>query len=576
MSRILSGTAAAHAPEEELKELWLRLEQALSAVDPWDDDQVREITTALTDAAHLLVHLEGNRRHVDPSSLLPWRDHLRVDRALAERLVQALLRARVTDPRIEEVRSTYVRRLERVAEGSAALDTCGDEVQASLLTIDARVRDERRTLLLRLGIDAGTAPEPVFQRVLARTDDPRVRSKLVRAWRIPRDRATAERTAAVDRLIRARWRNAAAAGIDSPLESTLATSGLTEQDVREFTGEYLARALEAGARLAERVRETTGAEGSPLADLGRYLKISAGERALPLFPVEGVLRYAFDILAGLGFSVDPVPEGPSDGVTVALRRGDDGHLPVGHLRFDLWPLSGRGDGDPHERSTGADGRFPLTGHVLCRIRRDGDEAAMTFDAVHSLLHEIGHALDHLLTGSGSPDLSGMDRLPPERVEGLSMWWEKWAYHPALEHALDLPPDQREGLAVCRRIKAAEFARSDIDRAVIAAVDLEAHTRTPTGLADAYWRVDAAFGVADLCDLADLPDYYSWPVFRTLPGAGFLYLWGSADSARRFGDLRGRGPDALKPDDAPWPVGAGLGGTRPDIDSVSAFYGLKDL
>jgi oligopeptidase A len=114
-----------------------------------------------------------------------------------------------------------------------------------------------------------------------------------------------------------------------------------------------------------------------------------------------------------------------------------------------------------------------------------------------------------------------------------MWFEKWIYHPQFAASLSLTPEEREGLILCQRIKALEYKRTHVERAITAALDFEVHRRTNSGLKDSFRRMDERFAISRYCSLGDFPVYFTWPMFQANPGANFAYLWGAADSAEKF-------------------------------------------
>lgn len=153
--------------------------------------------------------------------------------------------------------------------------------------------------------------------------------------------------------------------------------------------------------------------------------------------------------------------------------------------------------------------------------------------------------------------------------------------PDLAGVLSLTDAERTGLDLCRRVKMLEFRRSDVERSVIAALDFDVHGRSEGGIVESFQRLDERFGVSRYCDFGDLPRYFSWPMFRLNPGMGFMYLWGSADSAQKFAPFMNRGLETLNsPDEfrelfrTCFEVDASS--VRPDISSVPVLYDVKGV
>lgn len=578
-----SGTCAVVA--EELTSLWARL-QVLLASDPLAPDEFLEVITIQSNVAHIFVYLEGNQRHVDHASLVRWYGEFHENGDLDEKLLKRFRETRFLDPRTEETRRSYVSWLaERTQDTDAGFARATAALHAEAKQATAGLREDRLDLLRRLGANPGAAsPEAVFHRMASEAESGDIRSKLARVWRKQRDRRTAPQVAAVDRIVELRRRQSGNRGHESALGQTLQKSSLTEAVARDFIEEYLVQAVDGCANLAEGIRGLTGCAERPMDHFGYYLRAQVDGANLPLFRLEPCLEYVFEIAGRvLGLTVARVQDRNPDVITVAVRRQESA---MGEVRFDLLPARGSPGSENHpvaaHGTAPRDARQGPVGRVLCRFQPgDGDARLVTFESLHSVFHEFGHALNHLLLSKRVPSSSGMDYLPLERLEDLSMWWEKWVYHPDLAGVLGLTAAERTGLDLCRRVKMLEFRRSDVERSVIAALDFDVHGRSEGGIVESFQRLDEKFGVSRYCDFGDLPRYFSWPMFRLNPGMGFMYLWGSADSAQKFAPFMNRGLETLNsPDEfrelfrTCFEVDASS--VRPDISSVPVLYDVKGV
>jgi oligopeptidase A len=255
---------------------------------------------------------------------------------------------------------------------------------------------------------------------------------------------------------------------------------------------------------------------------------------------------------------------------------------VGRINFDLWSSQARLRGANTTR--GIRNRTEYAGivqqpvaYVSCRFERASDGTdRINFQNVHSLFHEFGHAVNHLLIRRRMPNESGLDSLPLERLEILSMWFEKWVYHPSFGQHLTMTSDGEAGLKVAQEVKRLEYQRTHVERGVTAAVDLLIHAAGSVGFLPAFHELDEQYGISSCCSPGDFPVYFTWPMFQANPGANFVYLWGSAYSSQRFVPFT-RQPLEKAPD--PGQVRAAFGGSfdfdqpceEPDSAAIFDFY-----
>lgn len=588
MSGVL-GTPDRSGPQqaitEELEAHWARLDTLLSSASVGVED-FSEAVVILSNVAHAFVYLEGNQRSLDHTSLRAWHDRFHANRELDERLLDRFRRARFQDPAAEELRQAHVGWWEARVQGE---DGHPDEELEGLHAQAKRAADalrrDRRDLLRRLGVaHIDTGPEAAFHRVISEAPRAGTRSKLAHAWRKLRESGVAVQADAIDSVIDRRRILSASQGIPSVLHWTLRRSNLTEEAVRDFVERYLMQALRSSAALADGIRALPGCADPehPFDHFGHYLRTQVNGARLPLFSLEDCLEYAFEIAEKVhGLTMARRPAWHPDVFAVCVKRLGD---VVGEIRFDLLPTgripAGEGRSRPPDQAKSGQVRRVPVGRVLCRFQpSDAGARLVNFEGLHSVLHEFGHALNHILLSRRVPGGSGMDYLPLERLEDLSMWWEKWVYHPDLASFLELGDEERAGLELCRRVKMMEFQRSDVDRAVVAALDLDLHSRQEGGIRDAFERLDKRLGVARECDFSDLLGYFSWPMFRLNPGAGFMYLWGSAYSAQMFLPFLDRGLAELGPPDGSHDVlrtcfDVDAPSKRPDVTAVPSFYDLE--
>ncbi|RKN38371.1 M3 family metallopeptidase [Streptomyces hoynatensis] len=530
--------ASVTAMDESLHGMMTRL-RAILDEPALTQETLVEIVSIFNNVAYVFLYLEANERHVNYERLLPWRDRFHKDPELDAGLARLLGDLRCEDAEAEDSRR---RLLEQLRNKNRAKDPESEERMAELLAeakgILGAVQQDQLALLNRLGVRVpGAAPSAVFYRLAAGTADPARRAKLARAWRVVRDRGQEPLAGVVDRIIGEQRRQAAAGGHATVLQETLAKCGVTEDTIEGFLERYLRRALERHGALAAEVAEATGASTAPLDHFGAYLRTVSGNRPLPQFALDECLDYAFAVArSAFGLEVRRASGTEHDVLTTTVWAGDE---EVGQIHFDLWDTEHKTV--KANTTTGIRNRADWRGlvqrpvaYVSCRFRRTPDGVPrITFQNVHSLLHEFGHAVNHLLIRKRIPNQSGLEYLPLERLENLSMWFEKWVFHAELGRRLSLGPEERAGLELCRRVKRLEYRSTYLDRAVTAALDFEVHRRPRGGVVDAFRRLDERFGLSPHCEVGDFLVYFTWPMLRANPGAYFAYLWGASDSGAMF-------------------------------------------
>ncbi|MET9730311.1 M3 family metallopeptidase [Streptomyces sp. NPDC006458] len=573
--------------EEALESMMKRLRDVV-AEPRLTQETLIEVTSIYNNVAYIFLYLEANDEFVNFERLLPWRDGFHKDPDLDRRILEMLLDLRCPDPEAEESRQAYVAQLRAKTETK---DTAVEEELESLLQQAKEVLDhvqrDQAGLLQRLGTNtASGSPSVVFYKLSSQVSSAGTRRKLARAWQSARDTHLPPMLDLVDRMIAARRRARAAEGHRSVLAETFTKCGVREADVAVFLERYVERAVVAQGALEAEIRQLCPDAGdAPLDHFAHCVRTATSAAKPPMFALDDCLDYIFTVARRVfGLTLTRGTPNASQVLTVAVSSE---HGEVGHINFDLWDTGNKTVGANHTK--GIRNRTDWSGvvqrpvaYVSCRFRRGADGAGLiTFQNMHSLFHEFGHAVNHLLIRKRISNRSGLEYLPLERLEYLSMWFEKWAYHPDLAQYLSLTPAAEEGLALCRRIKMVEYRRTYLERAVLAALDFDVHRRGEGGLEASFRQLDERFGVGRHCALGDFPGYFTWPMFVANPGANFAYLFGAADSAQKFGSfhrtplaeltVRQVPPEMFTPCfdfDAPTPL--------PDSEALFAFYDTARL
>jgi oligopeptidase A len=531
----------AQSPQPRLAEIDTELAAMMKRVrvfadgDALDNDRLGELVAIYNNVAYLFLYLESNAAHVDWRPLERWKHAFYADEALNKAIVQRLAQARLEDRVAESTRTAYLRFFE--GRSKAAATEWRDERNALLAQaqdVSARVRLDQERLLLRLGTRGGGSPEATYYNLISTTQSAATREKLARAWRRVRDEHSPLLEAIVDKLIALRHSNSKARGFENALGETLQRSRLNETHVEAFIADYLEQSLEYQDRLDHDVRLALGVVDAPMHHFEYYVRRTQSGEPVPLFSLERCLDFAFDIAkAVLGLEFHRAPEQGGNVIRVeASRQGQS----CGVINFDLWQSVAP---KPANTTIGARNRMDWAGcvqlpvaYVSCRFRRRDEQGSdITFQNVHSLFHEFGHAINHLLITRTIPSESGLEYLPIERLETLSMWFEKWVFHPSFAISAAAGEDD-SGIRRAQAIKRLEYRRTHVDRAVTAALDFEV-SKCKGSVRNAFEALDRRFRISRHCALEDFLGYFTLPMLDANPGGYFAYLWSAAESAEMF-------------------------------------------
>ncbi|MBC6446010.1 M3 family metallopeptidase [Actinokineospora xionganensis] len=524
------------ALEADLAAMMARLRDIMA--DGLTEEGLVEVTAIYNNVAYIFLYLEANEEHVQYDRLLPWRDAFHRDEDLDRRMLALLTELVCADPEAEESRLAYIRQLQdKATQPDSEHERRIEELLAQAKGTLTDLRSAQSALLARLGLPDVASPTAAFYRLISDTPNPGTREKLARAWNMARDAVHDPLTEKIDRMVTVRREAAAVAGYPTPLAHTLTKCKVGEDEVERFIDGYLPKAVAGYERLGERVRATLEVDGHVADHFGHFMRTIAAGARTPLFRLDECLDFIFQVARSVfGLRLVRLPSGSEHVIRV---RADSAAGEVGLINFDLWDTNTKTTGANHTK--GLRNRTDWSGlvqtpvaYVSCRFQRgDSDINQITFQNVHSLFHEFGHAINHLLIRRRISNRSGLEYLPLERLEFLSMWFEKWVYHPEFESAVTLPGVGADAVRLCRRLKALEYQRTYVERAITAALDFEVHRAAEGGLAAAFATLDDRYGVARYCDLADFPVYFTWPMYQANPGANFAYLWGAADSVEKF-------------------------------------------
>ena len=172
-----------------------------------------------------------------------------------------------------------------------------------------------------------------------------------------------------------------------------------------------------------------------------------------------------------------------------FRVADEDGTPLAAFYLDPYsrPAEKRGGAWMDECVGRAPGRLPIAYLICNQAPPVGDKpSCMTFDEVHTLFHEFGHGLQHMLTTVERPLAAGIRNVEWDAVELPSQFMENWCYHREtllglsshVETGEALPDELFQKLCAARTFRAGS---NMLRQLYFALLDLELHhTWTPDG------------------------------------------------------------------------------------------------
>ncbi|ANY05785.1 M3 family metallopeptidase [Pseudonocardia sp. HH130630-07] len=549
-------------------------------------DALHEIVLLYSNASTTFTYLEGNQRYDDYAHLLDWHAAYFHDQDLTAAAEKVFATAGpFTGREDEELRLRWLAWLAEQRQASEQIRQrharTAMEMRAVLKRMDARNVE----FLKRLSITSGsTGPSVALAQAASRLGDSRTRTKLITAWRRHAEPGAAELTRVLDEAVNVRR---ATVSVEQDEDSTVLAQTFQEcsvgpEEARCFLREFVIQARDQQSELESVIRSATGCTQRPMDHFGRFLRMRVPRGGVPTFRLEACLELLSTLaLRVMGVQLTAVPEQPAHAFVFIVDRGGE---ELGSIDFDLLRPGSLSSHPPIDSMTAGSGNLAPIGakaHVLCRVHPESGSDIGTsgnrvsFTAAEEIFHEFGHALSHLLPSHRLPSESGIGHLPLERLECASTWWERWLYHPDADDVLCPEGETLQSPALARQVRALETWSTTLQCAVAAAVDMEVHASSTDGHREAYERLSRELSLGDHCAFGDLPGYFTHLTWQAAPGAGFLYLWGAASSAKvfqryqqvRLNDLPLPGP----PDELSglW-LAPALRSPRPEIDPYFTF------
>lgn len=487
--------AAVVDPETHLRRVKAEIDTDLPPL-PWDEQSYVNAAALRDEIEFLLLGNElvaGGKSSPTIESIRDWFLGCNLTEQLASELRYSETRSSV----VGRARAAYAARLpQRERSESKELRDARSDVRRVMSAIDGDLSD----LLEKIGVPSRGAPRATFAALAARTDSPRRRERLHKAWSSLRARR-------LDELAHASEKH-----VNCVRRSKVNGSQAFDRRADSFIQDLLSVACQDAMSLERDLLDAVPSATNPLAHVG-YLCRSVFERQdAPQIALLECLRHAVRQLEqSLSIQIGVDFREPS--VVRVFRNG----ALEGEILMDLRA------GVAPNRTIGLRNRTDLMGirqHPIALIQcgfREGDR--ITVQNAISLLHELGHAVHHVLIKGALPSVSGMDSLSPLHRESVALWAEKLLYRQ------DSPmPGGWD------KVKSLEIRSGLVLRATISAIDRQVlATGEEESVVAAYERLDRDYEVSRFCSLSDVLEHFTRDSIAVTGGNFYAYAWAAAES-----------------------------------------------
>lgn len=519
-----------------------RLDRACSEIDTISKSetltkaQFIRLTASLNNISYILLYLESNRDHLAVDFLDDYKARLKGTSVRNERLLSLVERFDPVEGEFIKSRQAFIDSLKALLDEEPS-QGLSDDLDPVFAALNDRSR-RRADILQRLGqTEILNNPDTQFYQWLARDSDSHRRMKLATIWRRVDDSVEPDLCRKIDHIIQQRWSCLNPSAGLTIADRTLSNSRLSITDAQEFLELSLPHAIMATEGLADQLDTRFGCSNID-ANFPFFIESLREDVPIPRIPLRPCIRFLCQLSEHLfGLEARQQDGIPGHLISYDLYRNGEG---VGRINFDLW-----GKPSTPNSTQGLRNRTCVAGlvqlpvaHISCRFQQNSEQSlTINFQNAHSLFHEFGHALNHINSKHNLPNLSGLEYLPIERLETLSMWFERWVFHSEFGAILDFEGDALAGLRICQEIKRYEYIRTHLERHLLSLIDLDVHSVPGRTIRQSYDSYVQRFPGAASCALSRLLPSFAWPMMTTNPGGYFAYPWAAADSASRFSEFK---------------------------------------
>jgi len=434
-----------------------------------------------------------------------------------------------------------------------------------------------------------------------------LRERLYRAYVTRASSGELDNTPLIRRILELRREEASLLGFGSFAELSLASKMAPSvaavetmlEELRTASFPAAERDLDELRALAERAGAGEAADLKPWdvafwAERLREQRFAYTDEELrPYFPLPRVLDGLFALVGRLfGLTIRA-----ADGETTVwhpdvrfFRIYDEGGAEIAAFFLDPYsrPAEKRGGAWMDECLGRAPGRLPVAYLVCNQVPPVGGKPSlMTFDEVHTLFHEFGHGLQHMLTRVERPLAAGIRNVEWDAVELPSQFMENWCYHREtllgltghVETGAPLPDELFRKIAAARTFRAG----SDMLRQLyFALTDLALHHGYEPGGGASPFDVQRRIA-QKTTTIPPIPEDRFLCGFTHIFGGGYAagyysYKWAEVLSADAFGAFEEAGlddPAAIQATGRRFrDTVLALGGSRHPMEVFEAFRGRK--
>lgn len=490
---------------------YLQKLEHLLVVAQWSEVEVVELLALYNDAAYVQFTLsevedEGARHELEQICSRFFRD-ADIRYVLRDRLSKAS-----THGEPEAARREFLAQLEAPNDAS---DATLDSAVAQLLAAVAARAGGQRALLTRLGMNGASISNTsvAMNALLASTESESVRSKLWRAWQLQTDVRAEEIVDCVDAVVNTRR---SATGVNTSWNPAPADTA----NLRQHLTDSLRAAVDAHQALTEATRRCASSRDPALgANFARATQLIVGDAPVA-FDADRIVAHAFALAREIDPSFDLEQNGT--GRFVGSR---------GIITVDIW---GNGSGQNvvahsetlrNRMAWKSWNQLPVA-RVQCGLRPQSS-SMLSLQGATTLLHEVGHAVNHVISTGKLSYTSGLFYLPSERRECMSMWFERRA----LDDALLLPAVQND-IGLAGRVRLARQlseGRIWLERVLAASMDFALHVDGDSDFRSAYQRITAGLDIGVMCAIGDIASHFSSGRYTSRPGGAIAYVIGEAFS-----------------------------------------------
>lgn len=338
--------------------------------------------------------------------------------------IQWLGRAAPSSMTMDAARTTLRDQLQQKMVNDAGLPASGPRQTDAII---AEIRNRQRELVSALVSGGGIGdPSVMYRQLLATIDSDLTRQRLVEAWsRIAREHA--------GDLRQALW-----AECHHPQPSN--------PELQQILRQY----HEAAVRDVESLRADVGPSANFYADVPYAFQQRIRGIKSRLLSVDEAFEIARHIMASMAGVSLTVELSGSDVWFVHLCLAD---VQLTRVRVEFGSSSRRFRQNytqpVRNRVALSKGWIPARSAISCGVPRvAGESLQLSFQNLLSLLHELGHALQHAWPKEGAVNVAGLEGISPESSETVSLFLEKGAFATDIP-ALIVRPDMEEAIHAAR-------------------------------------------------------------------------------------------------------------------------------